>query len=262
MYVLCRTLSVFIQYPSSFNLLIAGGIVMIPLAILFFITIIISYDKIFFIYKNTKISQDLNNFSWHNLSKEIAKISPQNCYHDFLKIFIDNKNQPLWMIESMAINQAKKFEKKLAEFLQYEDVITFSSCFSANGGVFASLLDENDAIISADLNHASLIDGIRLCKAHRYFYKYNDMAELEKKLQEEEDSKYLFHIGAYMRWNDAIIPVAKIEFGSIAIATSYDANISQLKRNTRGQGGFEISLTYQKAKQANSSLDAARCPKF
>ncbi|NBX52279.1 MAG: glycine C-acetyltransferase [Proteobacteria bacterium] len=78
----------------------------------------------------------------------------------------------------------KKFEQKLAEFLNYEDVITFASCFSANGGVFASLLDENDAIISADLNHASLIDGIRLCKAHRYFYKYNDMAELEKKLQE------------------------------------------------------------------------------
>jgi len=85
----------------------------------------------------------------------------------------------------------KKFEKKLAEFLGYEDVITFSSCFSANGGVFASLLDENDAIISADLNHASLIDGIRLCKAHRYFYKYNDMAELEKKLQEAQNHKNL-----------------------------------------------------------------------
>jgi len=78
----------------------------------------------------------------------------------------------------------KKFEKKLAEFLNYEDVITFASCFSANGGVFASLLDENDAIVSADLNHASLIDGIRLCKAHRFFYKYNDMADLEKKLIE------------------------------------------------------------------------------
>ncbi len=85
----------------------------------------------------------------------------------------------------------KKFEKKLSEFLGYEDAITFSSCFSANGGVFASLLDENDAIISADLNHASLIDGIRLCKAHRYFYKYNDMAELEKKLQEAQNHKNL-----------------------------------------------------------------------
>ncbi len=85
----------------------------------------------------------------------------------------------------------KKFEKKLAEFLGYEDVITFSSCFSANGGVFASLLDERDAIISADLNHASLIDGIRLCKAHRYFYKYNDMLDLEKKLQESHHHKNL-----------------------------------------------------------------------
>jgi len=85
----------------------------------------------------------------------------------------------------------KKFENKLAEFLDYEDVITFSSCFSANGGVFASLLTEEDAIISADLNHASLIDGIRLCKAHRYFYKYNDMAELEKKLIEASKHKNL-----------------------------------------------------------------------
>lgn len=76
----------------------------------------------------------------------------------------------------------KKFEKALADFLGFEDVITYSSCFAANNGVFAALLDEKDAIISADLNHASLIDGIRLCKAQRYFYKFDDMAELEKKL--------------------------------------------------------------------------------
>ncbi|MBM3579750.1 MAG: glycine C-acetyltransferase [Alphaproteobacteria bacterium] len=80
----------------------------------------------------------------------------------------------------------KKFEKKLAEFLGFEDVITFSSCFAANGGVFAALLDAEDAIISADLNHASLIDGIRLSKAARYFYKFDDMADLEKKLQEAQ----------------------------------------------------------------------------
>jgi glycine C-acetyltransferase len=78
----------------------------------------------------------------------------------------------------------KAFEKKLADFLKFEDVITFSSCFAANGGVFAALLDENDAIISADLNHASLIDGIRLCKAKRYFYKFDDMSALEEKLKE------------------------------------------------------------------------------
>jgi glycine C-acetyltransferase len=76
----------------------------------------------------------------------------------------------------------KKFEKKLAEFLKFEDVITFSSCFAANGGVFAALFDQDDAIVSADLNHASLIDGIRLSKAHRYFYKFDDMGDLEEKL--------------------------------------------------------------------------------
>lgn len=83
----------------------------------------------------------------------------------------------------------KAFEKKLAEFLGFEDVITFSSCFAANGGVFAALFDENDAIISADLNHASLIDGIRLSKAARHFYKFDDMADLEEKLKAAQNSK-------------------------------------------------------------------------
>ena len=83
----------------------------------------------------------------------------------------------------------KKFENKLAEFLGYEDVITFASCFSANGGIFSALLDEQDAIISADLNHASLIDGIRLCKASRYFYKYDNIADLEAKLQQAQNHK-------------------------------------------------------------------------
>ncbi len=83
----------------------------------------------------------------------------------------------------------KKFEEKLAEFLKFEDVITFSSCFAANGGVFSALLDENDAIVSADLNHASLIDGIRLCKAARYFYKFDDMQALEEKLKEAQKHK-------------------------------------------------------------------------
>ncbi len=83
----------------------------------------------------------------------------------------------------------KRFEGRLASFLGYEDVISFSSCFAANNGVFAALFDKDDAIISADLNHASLIDGIRLCKAHRYFYKFDDMADLEKKLQEAQNHK-------------------------------------------------------------------------
>jgi len=86
-------------------------------------------------------------------------------------------------------NLHKNFEKTIADFLKFEDVITYSSCFAANGGVFAALFDENDAIISADLNHASLIDGIRLSKAARYFYKFDDMSDLEKKLQAAQNSK-------------------------------------------------------------------------
>lgn len=83
----------------------------------------------------------------------------------------------------------KKFESKLSEFLGFEDVITFSSCFAANGGVFAALFDADDAIISADLNHASLIDGIRLSKAARFFYKFDDMKDLEEKLKEAQKNK-------------------------------------------------------------------------
>jgi len=82
------------------------------------------------------------------------------------------------------------------------------------------------------------------------------------KLDNNEDPKYLFHTGAYFRWKDAIIPVAKLEFRPLSVAVSYDANISQLKQASKGQGGFEISLVYQSAKRNNSSLDAVRCPRF
>jgi type IX secretion system PorP/SprF family membrane protein len=81
-------------------------------------------------------------------------------------------------------------------------------------------------------------------------------------LDNNEIAKYRFHVGSYVRWGDAIIPVVKIETRNLSIATSYDANISQLKNYSRGNGGFEISLTYQKAKKDNSSMDAYRCPKF
>ncbi|HEY3449371.1 MAG TPA: glycine C-acetyltransferase [Myxococcales bacterium] len=77
----------------------------------------------------------------------------------------------------------RELEKKLAGFFGYEDSILFSSCFDANGGVFEALLGEQDAIISDALNHASIIDGIRLCKAERFRYANGDMAELETHLK-------------------------------------------------------------------------------
>ena len=77
----------------------------------------------------------------------------------------------------------KELERKLSEFLGTEDTILYSSCFDANGGLFETLLGEEDAIISDELNHASIIDGIRLCKAKRFRYKNRDMDDLEKQLQ-------------------------------------------------------------------------------
>lgn len=78
----------------------------------------------------------------------------------------------------------KELEKKIAEFLGTEDTILYAAAFDANGGVFEPLFDAQDAIISDELNHASIIDGVRLCKAQRYRYKHDDMADLEAKLQE------------------------------------------------------------------------------
>lgn len=77
----------------------------------------------------------------------------------------------------------KELEKKISSFLQTEDTILYSSCFDANGGLFETLLGENDAVISDELNHASIIDGVRLSKAMRYRYKNNNMADLEEQLK-------------------------------------------------------------------------------
>ncbi len=83
----------------------------------------------------------------------------------------------------------KKLESRLANFLQMDDVILYSSCFDANGGLFETLLGEEDAVISDALNHASIIDGIRLCKARRYRYANSDMKELEQHLKDSQDAR-------------------------------------------------------------------------
>ena len=82
----------------------------------------------------------------------------------------------------------KELEQKLAAFLGMEDAILYSSCFDANGGLFETLLSAEDAIISDALNHASIIDGVRLCKAKRYRYANNDMQELEARLKEAREA--------------------------------------------------------------------------
>ena len=87
-------------------------------------------------------------------------------------------------------DQHKELERKIATFVGMEDAILYSSCFDANGGVFEALLNEEDALISDELNHASIIDGIRLCKAERHRYKHGDMRDLEHHLKETQNKRF------------------------------------------------------------------------
>jgi len=84
----------------------------------------------------------------------------------------------------------KELESALTKFLGTEETILYPSCFDANGGLFETLLSEKDAVISDELNHASIIDGIRLCKAQRFRYKHNDMADLEAQLRVAKDARF------------------------------------------------------------------------
>ncbi len=81
-------------------------------------------------------------------------------------------------------------EEKISEFLETEDTILYTSCFDANAGLFETLLTEEDAILSDELNHASIIDGVRLCKAKRFRFKNSDMGDLEAKLKDAQDSRF------------------------------------------------------------------------
>jgi glycine C-acetyltransferase len=83
----------------------------------------------------------------------------------------------------------KQLEQRISDFLGTEDTILYSSCFDANSGLFETILDAEDAVISDELNHASIIDGVRLCKARRFRYRNRDMADLEARLQESADAR-------------------------------------------------------------------------
>ena len=110
----------------------------------------------------------------------------------------------------------KKLERKISDFFGTDDTILYTSCFDANGGLFETLLGQEDAIISDSLNHASIIDGIRLCKAKRLRYKNNDMNDLESKLLECQDSRIrliatdgVFSMDGYIAKLDKITELAK-----------------------------------------------------
>jgi len=116
----------------------------------------------------------------------------------------------------------KALEEKIADFLGMEDVILYSSCFDANAGLFETLLSEEDAVISDALNHASIIDGVRLSKARRYRYANNDMDDLEAKLQEAADVRFRLIATDGVFSMDGII--ANLQ-GVCDLAKTYDAMI-------------------------------------
>jgi glycine C-acetyltransferase len=116
----------------------------------------------------------------------------------------------------------KKLEQKIASFYQTEDTILYAAAFDANGGVFEPLLTDQDAIISDSLNHASIIDGVRLCKAKRFRYKNNDMQDLETQLKAASDSKARFKIivtDGVFSMDGLVAPLDKI----CDLAETYDA---------------------------------------
>ncbi len=114
----------------------------------------------------------------------------------------------------------KQLERKISDFFRTDDTILYAACFDANGGVFEPLFTKDDAIITDALNHASIIDGIRLCKASRSIYKTNDMADLEAKLRETQDARYrIVATDGAFSMDGTLAQLDKI----VALAEKYDA---------------------------------------
>lgn len=128
----------------------------------------------------------------------------------------------------------KKLEQKIAEFFGTEDTILYAACFDANGGVFEPLLTDKDAIISDSLNHASIIDGVRLCKAQRFRYANADMADLEKQLQDAQKCRFrLIVTDGVFSMDGNVCPLDKI----YELAQKYDAMVMVDESHSAGVVG-------------------------
>ncbi|MBO4738546.1 MAG: glycine C-acetyltransferase [Bacteroidales bacterium] len=128
----------------------------------------------------------------------------------------------------------KELEAKIAKFFGTEDTILYAACFDANGGVFEPLLTDEDAIISDALNHASIIDGVRLCKAKRFRYANADMADLEKQLQEAQSCRFrLIVTDGVFSMDGNVAPMDKI----LELANKYDAMVMVDESHSAGVVG-------------------------
>lgn len=128
----------------------------------------------------------------------------------------------------------KQLEEKISQFFGTEDTILYAACFDANGGVFEPLLGEEDAIISDSLNHASIIDGVRLCKAKRYRYKNADMAELEQCLKESQNQRFRIIVtDGVFSMDGNVAPLDKI----LELADKYNALVMVDESHSAGVVG-------------------------
>jgi glycine C-acetyltransferase len=128
----------------------------------------------------------------------------------------------------------KELEKTISDFFKTEDTILYSSCFDANGGIFEPLFTEEDAIISDALNHASIIDGVRLCKAKRYRYDNADMAELEERLKEAQEERYRIIVtDGVFSMDGNVAPLDQIMY----LAEKYDALVMVDESHSAGVVG-------------------------
>ena len=141
----------------------------------------------------------------------------------------------------------KKLEKKIAEFFGTEDTILYAACFDANGGVFEPLLTDEDAIISDALNHASIIDGVRLCKAQRYRYANADMEDLERQLQAAQEQRFrivvtdgVFSMDGNVAPMDKICDLAEKYDALVMVDESHSAGVV----GPTGRGVSEFFKTY------------------
>ena len=154
----------------------------------------------------------------------------------------------------------KQLEKAISEYFHTEDTILYAACFDANGGVFEPLLTDEDAIISDALNHASIIDGVRLCKAKRYRYANADMAELEKCLQEAQAQRFRIIVtDGVFSMDGNVAPVDKI----CELAEKYDALVMVDESHSAGvvgatgHGVSELTNTYRRVDIYTGTLGKA-----
>ena len=147
----------------------------------------------------------------------------------------------------------KELEQKLSKFVGQEDTILYAACFDANGGVFEPLLGEEDAIISDELNHASIIDGVRLCKAQRYRYKNCDMADLEEQLKAAQKQRFrLIVTDGVFSMDGFVAPLDKI----CDLADKYDAMVMVDESHASG-GTIELKNVMNRVDIVTGTLGKA-----